>query len=420
MNVRRLMIAACLVAAGNAGAETLFINDATVHPMGIRPMMQDADILVRDGRVQALGVGLDAPSDATVIEANGRPVTPGLFAGITAHGLVEISLVEESSDDKFVEDKVGGERMRPEFDVTRAYNPASTAIPVTRSEGLTWSLLGASMGDSIIGGQGRAVSFDGGYGSFVGDSMLFINIGGGAAAKSGGSRAAQWMLLEQAVAEARSELEWQPAPLLTPLGRTSLAGYLEGGKVVFTANRASDILQVLAFAAEHGVEAVIRGGAEAWKVADQLASAGVPVVLNPLVNLPSNFDQIGARLDNAVLLHAAGVTVAFSGQATHNARKQRQAAGNAVANGLPWDTALAAITSNPASIFGLEDGHGTIEPGGPADLVIWSGDPLEVTTWADTVIIGGKRIPATSRQTLLRDRYLPEQPTRPRAYIREK
>jgi imidazolonepropionase-like amidohydrolase len=219
------------------------------------------------------------------------------------------------------------------------------------------------------------------------------------------------------VAEARSELEWQPAPLLTPLGRKALAGYLDGGKVVFTADRASDILQVLAFAAEHGVDAVIRGGAEAWMVADELAGAGVPVVLNPLVNLPSNFDQIGARLDNAALLHAAGVTVAFSGQATHNARKQRQAAGNAVANGLPWDAALAAITSNPASIFGLEGGYGSIETGGPADLVIWSGDPLEVTTWADTVIIAGRQIPATSRQSLLRERYLPERPGKPRAYI---
>ena len=386
--------------------------------MGIRPMMQDADILVRDGRVQALGVGLDAPADATVIEAEGRPVTPGLFAGITAHGLVEISLVEESSDDKFVEDKVAGERMRPEFDVTRAYNPASTTIPVTRSEGLTWSLLGAGMGGSIIGGQGRSVSFDGGYGSFVGDNMLFVNIGGGAAAKSGGSRAAQWMLLEQAVAEARSELEWQPAPLLTPLGRIALAGYLDGGKVVFTADRASDILQVLTFSNKHGLAPVITGGAEAWMVADQLAEAGVPVLLDALLNLPGNFDRIGARLDNAALLHTAGVTIAFAGAGSHNARKLRQVAGNAVSNGLPWDAALAALTVNPAIIFGLQAGFGKIEPGSRADLVIWSGDPLEVTTAADQVIIGGQAVDMVSRQTLLRDRYLQENPALPRAYIK--
>ena len=420
MKLRTIVFAAGLAAAGYAVAETLFINDATVHPMGIRPVLQDGDILIRDGRVRALGVGLEAPADATVIEADGRPVTPGLFAGITAHGLVEISLVEESADDKFVEEGDANEGMRPEFDVTRAYNPASTAIPVTRSEGLTWSVLGAGMGGSIIGGQGRAVYFDGGYDSFIGQNILFISIGGGAAAKSGGSRAAQWMLLEQAVSEAGSGPGWQLAPLLTPLGRDALSEFLDGGKVVFSVNRASDILQVLAFAGAHELEAVIRGGAEAWMVADQLASAGVPVVLNPLTNLQSNFDQVGARLDNAALLHAAGVTVSFSGQATHNARKQRQAAGNAVANGLPWNAALAAITSNPASIFGLEGGYGIIEPGGPADLVIWSGDPLEVTTWADTVIIDGKRIPATNRQTLLRDRYMTEQATRPRAYIREK
>lgn len=152
-------------------------------------------------------------------------------------------------------------------------------------------------------------------------------------------------------------------------------------------------------------------------VADELASAGVPVLLDPLLNLPGNFDRLGARLDNAALLHEAGVTVAFSGAGTHNARKQRQAAGNAVANGLPWDAALAALTSAPADIFELKD-SGRIEPGGPADLVVWSGDPLEVTTAADQVIIGGKVIDMVTRQTLLRERYLPEDPDLPRAYIK--
>jgi imidazolonepropionase-like amidohydrolase len=153
-------------------------------------------------------------------------------------------------------------------------------------------------------------------------------------------------------------------------------------------------------------------------VADELATAGVPVLLDPLTNLPSNFDRLGARLDNAALLHEAGVTVAFSGAGTHNARKQRQAAGNAVANGLPWDAALAALTAAPADIFGLGDGAGRIEPGSPADLVIWSGDPLEVTTWADQVIIGGVSVDMVSRQTLLRGRYLEAGTALPRAYVK--
>ena len=153
-------------------------------------------------------------------------------------------------------------------------------------------------------------------------------------------------------------------------------------------------------------------------VADELATAGVPVLLDPLANLPSNFDRLGARLDNAALLHEAGVTVAFSGAGTHNARKQRQAAGNAVANGLPWDAALAALTAVPADILGLDGGAGRIEPGSPADLVLWSGDPLEVTTWAEQVIVGGKPVDMVSRQTLLRDRYLESGTEMPRAYVK--
>jgi imidazolonepropionase-like amidohydrolase len=155
------------------------------------------------------------------------------------------------------------------------------------------------------------------------------------------------------------------------------------------------------------MRAVIAGGAEAWLVARELAQAQVPVLVDPLVNLPGSFDQLGARLDNAARLHAAGVTFAFSqsGDATHNARKVRQLAGNAVANGLPWDAALAALTANPARIFGLAD-RGRIEPGQRADLVLWSGDPLEVTTYAEQVWIDGAPVDPRTRQTELRDRYL--------------
>jgi imidazolonepropionase-like amidohydrolase len=153
-------------------------------------------------------------------------------------------------------------------------------------------------------------------------------------------------------------------------------------------------------------------------VADRLAEAGVPVLLDALANLPGTFDQLGARLDNAAILHAAGVTIAFAGAGTHQARKLRQVAGNAVANGLPYEAALIAMTANPAAIFELGDGFGTLEAGSRADLVIWSGDPLEVTSAADQVVIGGKPVRMVSRQTLLRDRYLPQNPTLPRAYIK--
>ena len=218
--------------------------------------------------------------------------------------------------------------------------------------------------------------------------------------------------------EAGSEVRWSPETLLTVAGRTALAGYKIEGTVVFHVDRASDILQALHFAGRHQLNPVISGGTEAWMVADQLAEAGVPVLINGLSNLPANFDMLGARLDNAAILHEAGVTIAFTGEDTHEARKLRQAAGNAVANGLPYEAGLAAMTINPARIFDLGEGQGTIGGNSRADIVIWSGDPLEVTSAADQVILNGKAIEMVSRQTLLRDRYLPENPELPRAYIK--
>ena len=203
-----------------------------------------------------------------------------------------------------------------------------------------------------------------------------------------------------------------------PTGRETLAKYLIGGRVLFSVDRAADIRQILDFSRKHGLRPIVVGGAEAWRVAPQLAAAKVPVILNTLQNLPGSFDQIGARLDNAALLHKAGVQVIVSDFdfASHNARKVRQDAGVAVANGLPWESGLAAITSVPAAAFGVGDQVGRIEPGLVADLVLWNGDPLELTTTAEQVWMRGQAMPMRSRQTELRDRYLQAPGALPRAY----
>ena len=204
-------------------------------------------------------------------------------------------------------------------------------------------------------------------------------------------------------------------PLINQDGRASLKDARENGIFVFRANRASDILQALAFSRKHQLNAMISGGQEAWIVREALAESGTPVVINALDNLPGSFDGLGARLDNAALLHRAGVTLLFTSGETHNARKLRQVAGNAVANGLPYEVAIAAMTSRPAEIFGGKPRM--IAPGLRADVVIWSDDPLNVTSAADQVIIDGKLDPMTSRQTELLKRYLPTDPGLGRAYI---
>jgi hypothetical protein len=391
-----------------APAQDLLIRNAKVHTVTERGTLERADVLVRGGRIAAVGSNLTA-AGAAIVEANGRPLTPGLFGGITALGVEEVSLEPSTVDNDphvAATDKVA--EPRPEFDVTLSFNPNSAVIGVNRVEGITYAMIapGAVPGDTVIAGQGAVVRLDGRTDAMVTASRtLFANLG------AGKSRASQFMLLEQATRESKPTPQLRDADfrLLTPTGREVLARYLAGGRIVFSVDRGTDIRQALAFAQKHGARPVILGGAQAWHVAGALAKARVPVVLDPLVNLPDSFDQIGATLDNAVRLHKAGVRVAFTNlsDGTHNARKVRQAAGVAVASGLPWDAAFAALTANPADIFGLGAEYGRIAPGYVADLVLWSGDPLEVTTLAEQVWIDGRAQSMRSRQTELRDRYRP-------------
>ena len=426
----RVAVAALLLAAGGtAAAQDLLVRNATVHTAGARGTLQGADVLVRDGRVAAIGTGLDA-GGAPVVEAGGRPLTPALFGGITGIGIEEVSAEDPTTDASLGLGALTQEMtVRPEFDVTLAYNPASVLVPVARIEGIGWTLLAANAthGGSIIGGQGGVVRLDGSPDP-IGPRALFVQLGAGSAELTGNSRAAQWMLLDQLVDEARGRISPESHhSLLTPAGRDALRRYLDGGgRVVVGIHRAADIRQLLRWADRHDVRIAVSGGAEAWKLAPQLAAAGVPVFLDPLQNLPGSFDSIGSTLENAARLHAAGVRVSFAqaGDNSHNARKVRQLAGNAVANGLPWEAGLAGLTRVPAEILGVAGDVGTIAVGQRADLVLWTGDPLEVSSVAQQVWFDGRAIPMRSRQTELRDRYLRTSTGRaegglPRAYPTE-
>jgi len=397
-----LQVSAAAVASGGS----VLIRDATVHTMTSAGTLEHTDILITDGKIAEVGHVKNAPADTQGIDAKGRPVTPGLFGGISHLGVEEIG--EETTVDDYSL-KLGS--MRPEFDVTLAFNPDSTLLGVGRVGGITFTMVApsAETGGTLIAGQGAVAHLNGAVDPAT--HALFVELGGGANALTGGSRAAQFMLLSQAITEVRSTKSLLPgdARLLTGGGRQVLGTYLEGShSFVFAVDRASDIRQVIALAKREKLHAVIRGGAEAWRVAPELAAARIPVVLNPLDDLPESFDAVGSTLENAARLQHAGVEIAFSfdDPSSHNIRKLRQAAGIAVAHGLPWEEGLAALTSHPAEIFGVTATNGSIAKGRPADLVLWSGDPLEVTTLADQVFIQGVAQPMRSRQTDLRDRYL--------------
>lgn len=406
--MKRLLIG--LLIAPSAFADSVLVTNANLMSMGPLGTQHGVSVLIEDDVIADIGTNITTAAD-TVIDANGAIVTPALFAGATATGLVEVNAVRESADGSMSDTK--DNTVQVGFDVRDAYSPLSSVVGVTRVEGFGYSLLMASGGQYSVAGRGSLVDFDGGFESFNGSDVLFVDVGGYAADKVGGSRAAHWMLLDGIMADLKrrsSEREY-----LSQSGKEYLKDLIKNGVFVFSANRAADIRKVISFSNEYRLNSVITGGREAWLLADELAAADIPVMVNGLDNLPSNFDALGSRLDNAALLHDAGVQVLFTSGETHNARKVRQGAGTAVAHGMPHEAAIEAMTTAPSRVFGGR--VRALEVGNRADMVIWSGDPLEVTSYATSVILKGEVTSMATRQSKLLERYLPEDAGLGRAYI---
>ena len=406
--MKRLLIG--LLIAPSAFADSVLVTNANLMSMGPLGTQHGVSVLIEDDVIADIGTNITTAAD-TVIDANGAIVTPALFAGATATGLVEVNAVRESADGSMSDTK--DNTVQVGFDVRDAYSPLSSVVGVTRVEGFGYSLLMASGGQYSVAGRGSLVDFDGGFESFNGSDVLFVDVGGYAADKVGGSRAAHWMLLDGIMADLKrrsSEREY-----LSQSGKEYLKDLTKNGVFVFSANRAADIRKVISFSNEYRLNSVITGGREAWLLADELAAADIPVMVNGLDNLPSNFDALGSRLDNAALLHDAGVQVLFTSGETHNARKVRQGAGTAVAHGMPHEAAIEAMTTAASRVFGGR--VRALEVGNRADMVIWSGDPLEVTSYATSVILKGEVTSMETRQSKLLERYLPEDAGLGRAYI---
>ena len=266
--------AICAAMHAPAQAQDLLIRGAKVHTVSTQGTLENSDVLVRNGKIAAIGTGLAAPAGVTVIDAKKRPLTPGLYAGLSNIGVNEVS-AEPSTMDSTLNFTAPAwhQQWRPEFDVTRAFNPRSVVVPVNLIEGLTWTVLSPDSGDGVIAGQGAAMLLDGRFDAMLdGSRSLFVNWAGPGAV-SGGSRAALYMLLEQAIREVRTAAPVNDQSLLHPAGREALSAYINGGRVVFNVNRAADIRGVIAFARRNGMKPVISGGTEAWLVADELARA---------------------------------------------------------------------------------------------------------------------------------------------------
>lgn len=395
---------------------TIAITGAKVFT-GEGEAIDDAVVLLAGDRIKAVGKGLSVPAGADVIQGKGLVVTPGLTDVLTQVGLTEIDLERTANDDT---ETPSNDRVRAAYRAADAYNPQSAVIPVARAGGLT--SVGVVPRGGLISGQSA-------WADLTGDTpeealsaaplALHVHLEVGADPR-GGSRGAAIRAVREAFDDARffqkNKAAWErnqsrpfSASRLDLEALTLALGPVKAPArkvpVVFHVNRASLILAALAVAKEMDLTPIIAGGAEAWRVRSTLAKGKVPVIVFPLIAGPESFDMLGARDDNAALLQAAGVPVVLSTGETHNARKLRQVAGNAVRAGMPHAAAVTAITRAPAEAFGQSDRVGSLKKGLLANVVVWSGDPLELDTRPVAVILRGKKLPLVSRQTALFQKY---------------
>ncbi|WP_236605525.1 amidohydrolase family protein [Sandaracinus amylolyticus] len=392
----------------------IVITGATVRP-GNGPPIENATVIVRGDRLEAVGAGLAAPAGATVIDATGAVITPGLVATMTALGLEEIELERASRDTGPEGDDA--DAIRAAFSAADGYNPLSTLIPVARLGGIT-SVTSVPEGGLVPGTSAWADLL--GASPTVGTDAvltpvlaLHVSLNDEGIDAAGGARSSAITrlreLLDDARLYARQRTAFDRGDFRdTDVSRLDLerVGEALAGRipVVIKVSRAVDIVRTIALGREYGLRIVLAGVEEGWMVAPQIAAANVPVIVQAMTNLPERFSRLHARYDNAALLARAGVRVMLMSPGAWDARNLRQEAGNAVAWGMDPDAALAAITSLPAEVFGMRD-HGVIAAGRRANLVVWSGDPFETTSAPTHVIVAGRDLPLRSRQTLLLERY---------------
>ena len=456
------LAAALFAGASPLVAQTVAITNGTlVLGDGSEPIA-NGTVVVRDGRVIAAGRNVAVPRNAEVIDANGKWVTPGIVAGFSRLGLSEVDLGADGSDDT----ETGNSPFSAAIDVTPAINPKASTIAVSRADGVTRAVVAPVAGKSIFGGQGAVID--------TGDDMdavlrarafQFVELGEGGADRAGGSRSAAFVLFRNALREARdlgglrapltgratvipqvAEIPYEERPdpgllsrdarrsedvLLTRFDAAALVPVVRGRQLLLVhVERARDILNVLDLRREFpNLKIALVGVTEGWTVADRIADSGVWVIASALNDLPANFEMLAATQSNVGRMRAAGVKVAIGmidDNDTRYVRNQRQYAGNLVAlgkvpgsAGLSWSEAFAMISSRPAEAVGLGQEIGSLASGRRGDVVIWSGDPLELSSAPEAVWIDGIRQPLENHQTKLRDRYRSlERKALPEAYRR--
>jgi imidazolonepropionase-like amidohydrolase len=446
--VIRRLAALLLAAAAPVGAETFVITGGTVALGDGSEPIPNGQVVIRDGKVVAAGdVRMKLPAGTQVIDATGKWVTPGIVVGFSRLGLAEVDLSADGSDDT-----TSNGPFSAAIDVVPSINPLATTVAVNRADGITRAIVAPATGKSIFAGQGAVIDTGADMDPITAPRRFqFVELGETGKSKAGGSRSSAHVLFRNALREA-AELRRYASPieaagrtpdererpvirnpnesrvygpdarrsedvLLTRFDAAALVPVLQGRQYLLVhVERASDILQVLALKREFpSLKMVIVGATEGWTVADRIARSGIPVIASAVNDLPASFEQIAATQSNVGRMRSAGVNVSIGmidDTDTRNLFEERQYAGNLVAlqripgaTGVSWGEALAMITSRPAQAIGLGGEIGSLAPGRRADVVIWSGDPLEGSSAAEQVYIDGVRQPLETHQTRLLERY---------------
>ena len=430
--MRHFLYAAAAMAAfaTPVAAETIAITGGRVVVGDGSAPIEGGTVVIRDGKIVAAGATVAIPSGARQIDAAGKWVTPGVFAGFSRLGLAEVDAVNGTND------KSGGRSgFSAAIDVAPAIDPFRSPFAVNRSSGVTRAVVAPQAADSIFAGQGAIADLGADSNPVTkARAFQFAEFGEEGAASAGGSRAGTHLHFRAMLREAQDYAAGRGTfddDLLKAEDAKALLSVLKGEtRLLIHVEGANDMLRLMELKREFPtIKMVFVGVSEGWRVARELVQAGIPVIASALNDLPATFEMLGATQSNIGRMKDAGVQVAIGmidDRDSHQLRYTTQYAGNIVslqyvpgATGLTWDEAFAAISSVPAEIMGVGDRLGSLKAGRAADVVVWDGDPLELSSAAITVIIDGIEQPLTNRQNRLRDRYArPTEGDLPKAYDR--
>ncbi len=417
--MRMLILALCAVLPLMAGSEnTVFLRGATIHPVASADI-PDASLLVVDGKIAEIGAKLRPPKGVRIVEAKGLHIYPGMIDSATELGLSEIESVQETLDTR----ELGN--FNPQLRAIVAVNPASEHFPVVRANGITAAITMPSGG--ILSGQGALLHLDGATWEEMAVSRsaaavlrvptIQVRIGPNVPPSSrvpySEAKKRYDVQLRELGEFVQSARRYQAAKQSGAPGfqrddkLEAMLPVLEGRLPVLAyAVRERAIRAALEFAEKEKLRLILAGAREAVKVAAELKSKNIPVILGPTRALPLNEDD---PYDQAFTLPAelfqAGVTFAFGSFGNQFSRNLPYQAANAVAFGLPYSEALKAVTLNPARIWGVDDRMGSLEPGKWADLIVTDGDPLETRTQIRQVFIQGRQIGLSNRHQRLYEQY---------------